>query len=171
MNSGRIRVVFDINVYVDAISHPNSTFPYLSSVPPKTSNAAADCLSLALDDEDFHLFVSPHILLNITKVLRDEMNIKPERVGAILTAFTEIVHGTEGSIVDPPRANHDQKDFEDNLILDLVRHTESLILVTSDRELLKQNPWNGRLILNPREFVEQIVRAKQLTKKRYRRNS
>lgn len=164
MNSGRIRVVFDINVYVDAISHQNSTFPYLSSVPPTTSNAAADCLSLALDDEDFHLFVSPHILLNITKVLRDGMNIKAEWVGAILTAFTEIVHGTEGSIVEPPRANHDQKDFEDNLILDLVRHTESLVLVTSDKELLKQNPWNGRLILSPREFVEQIVRARQVGK-------
>jgi predicted nucleic acid-binding protein len=157
LNSGRIRVVFDINVYVDAISNQNSTFPYLSSVPPKTSNAAADCLSLALDDEDFNLFVSPHILLNITRVLRDEMKIKPERVEAILTAFTEIVHCTEGSIVEPPRANHDQKDFEDNLILDLVRHTESLILVTSDEELLKQSPWNGRLILSPRRFVEQII--------------
>jgi predicted nucleic acid-binding protein len=88
------------------------------------------------------------------------MKIEAKRVGAILTGFAEIVHGTGGSIVDPKRANHDQKDFEDNLILDLVRQTESLILVTSDRELLEQNPWNGRLILKPRQFVEQIVRSR-----------
>lgn len=160
MSSGRLRVVFDINVYVDVISHSDSTFPFLSSVPPKTSNAAADCLSLALDDEDFHLYISPHILLNTTKVLRDEMKIDAKKVGAILTGFAEIVHCTGGSIVDPKRASHDQKDFEDNLILDLVRQTESLILVTSDKELLEQNPWNGRLILEPRQFVEQIVRSR-----------
>lgn len=160
MSPSRLRVVFDINVYVDAISHSNSTFPYLSSVPPKTSNAAADCLSLALDDEDFKLFISPHILLNTARVLKDEMGIEPKTVEAILTGFTEIVHCTQGSIVDPKRANHDQKDFEDNLVLDLVRETESLILVTSDAELLKQNPWNGRLILSPWRFVEQIVRTR-----------
>jgi predicted nucleic acid-binding protein len=62
--------------------------------------------------------------------------------------------------VDPKRVNHDQKDFEDNLILDLVRQTESLILVTTDKELLEQNPWKGRLILKPRQFVEQIVRSR-----------
>lgn len=160
MSSGRLRVVFDINVYVDAISHSDSTFPFLSSVPPKTSNAAADCISLALDDEDFHLYISPHILLNTTKVLRDEMKMNARRVEGILTGFVEIVHCTGGSIVDPKRANHDQKDFEDNLILDLVRQTESLILVTRDKELLQQNPWNGRLILEPRQFVEQIVRSR-----------
>jgi hypothetical protein len=92
LSSGRLRVVFDINVYVDAITHSDSTFPFLSSVPPKTSNAAADCLSLALDEEDFHLYISPHILLNTTKVLRDEMKIEAKRVGAILTGFAEIVH-------------------------------------------------------------------------------
>jgi predicted nucleic acid-binding protein len=160
LSPGRLRVVFDINVYVDAISHGDSTFPFLSSVPPKTSNAAADCLSLALDDEDFELYISPHILLNASRVLKDEMGIQAQRVGAILTGFTEIVLCTGGSIVDPERVNHDQKDFEDNLILDLVRDTESLILVTSDKELLKQSPWNGRLILSPRSFVEQIIRTR-----------
>lgn len=165
MSSNRLRVVFDVNIYVDAISHASSKFPYLSSLPPKTENSAADCLSLALDDEDFELYISPHILLNTAKVLRDEIGVAPKRVEAILTAFTEIVHCTQGSIVDPKRMNHDQKDFEDNLVLDLVRETESLILVTSDNELLRQNPWNGRLILRPNKFVEQIMRARIMKKK------
>ena len=93
-------------------------------------------------------------------MLRDEIKINSKTVGSILTGFTEIVHCTGGAIIDPERTNLDQKDFEDNLVLDLVRHTESLLLVTSDQELLQQNPWNGRLILSPRRFVEQIVRSR-----------
>jgi predicted nucleic acid-binding protein len=115
---------------------------------------------LALDGEDFELYISPHILSNTSRVLQTEMNVKSKTVGAILTGITEIVHLTGGSIVDPERTNHDQKDFEDNLILDLVRTTEALILVTSDVELLDQNPWSGRLIVSPRRFVEQVIRSR-----------
>jgi predicted nucleic acid-binding protein len=159
LSPGRLRVVFDINVYVDAIAGANSTYPFLSAVPPRSSNDAADCLSLALDGEEFQLFISPHILANTARVLQNGMGVKIKTVGAILTGITEIVHLTGGSIVDPERRNHDQKDFEDNLILDLVRTTKSLILVTSDRELLRQSPWNGRLILSPRHFVEQLLQT------------
>lgn len=160
MRPGHLRVVFDVNVYLDAIAGPNSTYPYLSAVPPRSSNDAADCLSLALDGEDFELYVSPHILSNTSRVLQHEMKVKSKTVGAILTGITEIVHLTGGSIVDPERINHDQKDFEDNLILDLVRRTEALILVTSDAELLSQNPWNGRLILSPKKFVQQVISSR-----------
>ncbi len=160
MRPGHLRVVFDINVYVDAIAGSDSTYPYLSAVPPRSSNDAADCLSLALDGEDFELYISPHILSNASRVLQTELKVKSKTVGAILTGITEIVHLTGGSIVDPERTNHDQKDFEDNLVLDLVRTTEALILVTSDVELLDQNPWNGRLILSPRRFVEQVIRSR-----------
>ncbi|CAB4634246.1 unannotated protein [freshwater metagenome] len=160
MSPNQLRVVFDINVYVDAIAGANSTYPYLGVVPPHSSNDAADCLSLALDGQEFELYISPHILSNAFRVLKDEMNVSSKIAGSILTAISEIVHLTGGSIVDPERINHDQKDFEDNLILDLVRTTEALILVTSDRELLLQSPWNGRLFLNPRRFVEQIIRTR-----------
>lgn len=160
MNPVRLRVVFDINVYVDAIAGPDSTYPYLSSVPPGSSNDAANCLSLALDGDDFELYVSPHILTNTARVIREQMNVSSTTTGAILTAITEFVHFSGGSIIDPERTNHDQKDFEDNLVLDLVRQTEALILVTSDKELLGQNSWNGRLIMSPGKFVEQIVRTR-----------
>jgi len=160
LRPGHLRVVFDINVYVDAIAGSDSTYPYLSAVPPRSSNDAADCLSLALDGEYFELYISPHILSNTSRVLQTEMNVKSKTVGAILTGITEIVDLTGGSIVDPERTNHDQKDFEDNLILDLVRTTEALILVTSDVELLDQNPWSGRLIVSPRSFVEQVIRSR-----------
>lgn len=162
MSFGKLRVVFDVNVYVDAIAHQDSTYPLLQAIPPTSSNAAADCLSLALDAADFALYVSPHILTNASRVFIEGLGLSPKLVGSILTTITEIVHFSGGSVLEPARTNHDQKDFEDNLVLDLVRQTESLVLVTSDSELVRQSPWNGRLILSPQHFVAQVIRSRSL---------
>ena len=162
MSQGKLRVVFDVNVYIDAIAHQDSTFPLLQAIPPESSNAAADCLSLALDAVDFELYVSPHILTNVSRVFLEGLGLSPKLVGSILTTITEVVHFSGGSILEPNRINHDQKDFEDNFILDLVRETESLVLVTSDAELLRQSPWNGRLILSPQHFVAQVIRSRSV---------
>ena len=162
MSQGKLRVVFDVNVYVDAIAHEDSTYPLLQAIPPESSNAAADCLSLALDAVDFELYVSPHILTNVSRVFLEGLGLSPKLVGSILTTITEIVHFSGGSILEPQRTNHDQKDFEDNLILDLVRETESLVLVTSDADLVRQSPWHGRLILSPQHFVSQVIRSRSV---------
>lgn len=162
MSQGKLRVVFDVNVYIDAIAHQDSAFPLLQAIPPESSNAAADCLSLALDAVDFELYISPHILTNVSRVFLEGLGLSPKLVSSILTTITEIVHFSGGSILEPPRINHDQKDFEDNFILDLVRETESLVLVTSDAELFRQSPWNGRLILSPHHFVAQVIRSRSV---------
>lgn len=153
----KLKVVFDVNVYVDAIIGRDSTYPYLQAVPPKSENAAADALSMAFDGEDFYLFTSPHILKNIRRILGEVAGLSQNLVEEILVTITEIVHFSGGSVVDPPRSNLDQKDFEDNLVLDLVKAVRALILVTSDAALLRQSPWHGRLFLNPRHFVEQLI--------------
>jgi hypothetical protein len=49
----------------------------------------------------------------------------------------------------------------DNLILDLVVDVDALILVTDDTDLTELNPWNGRLLIRPRTFVERAVRSRQ----------
>jgi predicted nucleic acid-binding protein len=98
----------------------------------------------------------------VSRVFIEGLGLSPKLVGSILTTITEIVHFSGGSILEPTRTNHDQKDFEDNLVLDLVRQTESLVLVTSDAELLRQSPWNGRLILDPKHFVSQVIRSRSL---------
>lgn len=162
MSQGKLRVVFDVNVYVDAIAHEDSTYPLLQAIPPESSNAAADCLSLALDAVDFELYVSPHILTNVSRVFIEGLGLSPKLVGSILTTITEIVHFSGGSILEPKRTNHDQKDFEDNFILDLVRETESLVLVTSDADLVRQSPWHSRLILSPQHFVSQVIRSRSV---------
>lgn len=162
MSQGKLRVVFDVNVYIDAIAQADSTYPLLQAIPPVTSNASADCLSLALDAADFELYVSPHILTNVSRVFIEGLGLNPKLVGSILNTITEIVHFSGGSVLEPARSNHDQKDFEDNLVLDLVRQTEALVLVTSDAELVRQSPWNGRLILSPHHFVSQVIRTRNI---------
>ncbi|MEN9748550.1 MAG: hypothetical protein RLZZ603_1242 [Actinomycetota bacterium] len=64
MTAPKIRVVFDVNVFVDALVGSDSTFPLIREVPPPSSNAAMDAFSLAYDGFNFALYVSPHILRN-----------------------------------------------------------------------------------------------------------
>lgn len=155
-NYSNFGVVFDVNVYLDALFTRNKQFPELAKVPPSSGNAALDCLSLAFDGEDFKLHISPHIIENIARVMHEDQ-YPGELIGKALEALVEIVDLTGGSVVDPPRLAHDSKDFEDNLILDLVKYTDSRVLVTSDNGLLAMNPWNYRLIMRPMEFLDHIL--------------
>jgi predicted nucleic acid-binding protein len=154
-------VVFDVNVLVNAIVGKDSSYPLLASLPPTTSNAAADSLSLIFDAEEFALFVSPHILRNTVRVLVQKAGVSSEAASAYINAVTEMVKWSGGSIVEPPRTVHEVRDFEDNLILDLVAEVGALILVTDDTDLTEMNPWNGRLLLRPRQFVERAVQARR----------
>lgn len=156
-----LRVVFDVNVYIDALTGSKSTFPVIEVVPPTTSNSAADCISLAFDGEDFELFASPHILRNMTRVMRGPMGLSEKFTTIAGETIGEIVHQSGGSILEPKRHTTENHDYEDNLILDLVVAVDALVLVTNDWDLLQMNPWHGRLILTPREFVERVLAARR----------
>jgi predicted nucleic acid-binding protein len=155
----KLRSVFDINVYIDAIVGPSSTFPLIESVPPKTSNSAMDAFSLAYDGDSFALYSSPHIVKNVARVFR-ALGVSEETTQKVIETTIELVHFSGGSIVDPDRAVFDISDFEDNLILDLVKAVDALVLVTSDKDLLEVSPWNHRLIMKPKDFVSKVVGMK-----------
>jgi predicted nucleic acid-binding protein len=155
-----LRVIFDINVIINALTGSKSTFPLIEEVPPTSGNWAADAISLAFDGEDFKLFLSPHIMKNTVRIMRKTMGYSEEFANVASLAITEIVHQSGGSIVEPPRHTSENKDFEDNLILDLAFAVDALVIVTNDADLLEMNPWNGRLILTPRDFVSRVVRAR-----------
>jgi predicted nucleic acid-binding protein len=154
-------VIFDINVYVEAITGPASEWPLLTEVPPTTANAAADCLSIAFDAEDFRLFASPHILTNLTRIfLRTGMSQATtlEAVNAIL----EVIDMAAGAVIDPPRAVFDVADHEDNLIMDLAFGAEAILVVSDDTDLTSISPWQGRIpILRPRDFVARMIQTRR----------
>jgi putative PIN family toxin of toxin-antitoxin system len=155
-----LRVVFDVNVYINAFSGPDTTFPVIEVVPPASGNWAADAISLAFDGEDFALYASPHIMRNIVRVLRSTLHVQDRNVQVAAETVIEIVHQSGGSIVEPARHTSENRDFEDNLILDLAFAVDALVIVTNDSDLLEMNPWNGRLVLTPKEFVSRVVSAR-----------
>lgn len=151
--SERLRVVFDINVWVNGVIGPKSTYPFLPQVPPTGLNPSADCMSLAFDRDRFSVFVSPHILNNTARVFK-LAGLNPKAVERITQDMVEMVHLSQGSVVDPPREALNQRDHGDNLLLDLLLATNSDVLVTCDGELLQVNGWKGRAILHPAAFVK-----------------
>jgi predicted nucleic acid-binding protein len=159
LSETKLRSVFDVNVYVDAIVGASSTFPLIESVPPKTSNSAMDAFSLAYDGDAFALYSSPHIIKNVARVFK-ALGVSDETTQKVIETMFELVHFSGGSVVDPDRTVFDIADFEDNLILDLVKAVDALVLVTSDNDLLQVSPWNHRLIMKPRDFVSKIVGMK-----------
>ena len=146
-------VVFDINIYVNAIVGANSFYPLIEPVPPKSENPSADCLSLAFDGDHFALFASPHILENVARVLVQSFGVKTKTAEAYIELLLEIIAESGGAVIEPARKVFDVKDFEDNLVLDLVVASNALILVTADTDLTSLSPWNGRVLMRPQEFV------------------
>lgn len=152
-----LRTVFDVNVWLHGLIGPDSEFPYLTKVLPATSNASADCFSLVFDGDRFSVFISPHILKNIARVLR-ETGLSENLIARICEDIVEIVIFSQGSVLDPYRKIVELEDHEDNLILDLLFATNSEVLVILDNQLLDHSGWLGRVFLRPRDFVPLALR-------------
>jgi len=157
VNDPRPAVVYDINVYVDAVVGEDSDWPYLAAVPPTSRNAAADCLSVAFDATEFRLFASLHILENTARVLRS-YGWSHATIEDYLDAITEIVETSGGAVLEPARQVFDVPDFEDNLILDLAVACDAWLVVSDDAGFTSLSPWHQRIaILRPHVFVQRIV--------------
>ena len=161
MTDPRPAVVYDINVFVNAVVAEDSEWPYLAQVPPATSNSDADCLSIAFDSAEFRLFTSLHILENVARVLRD-FGWTHTTVEEYVDALTELVETSGGAVLDPERQVFDVPDFEDNLVLDLAVACDALLVVSDDTDLTALSPWHQRIaILRPRDFVRRIVQQRR----------
>lgn len=154
-----LRTVFDVNVWLHGLIGPATEFPYLHRVPPTSNNSSADCLSLAFDGDRFSVFISPHIITNVARVLT-EIGLSKSLVSRICEDVVDIVLFSQGSVVDPDRSVVELVDHEDNLVLDLVLATRSEVLVTADADLLAASGWRGKVFLHPRDFVPLALRIK-----------
>lgn len=154
-----LRVVFDVNVWVHGLVGPFSEYPYLPQVPPTGENSSADCLSLTFDGDRFSVFLSPHILRNVSKALLRQ-GASEATVERTLQDIVEMTHFSQGSVLEPERAVVAQNDFEDNLVLDLVLAANADVLVTADGEFLESNGWKGRAFLHPTAFVKLALAIK-----------
>ena len=153
-------VVYDIHVWVLALTGETSTFPSIPAIPPTSGNPSADCLSIAFDADEFSVWASPHVLVNTARVLGD-LGVGDAVVEDYIEAILEVIEASGGQVVDPPRVAFESDDFEDNLILDLAVAADALIVVSDDTDLTPLSPWHGRLILRPFQFVEHVVQSRR----------
>ena len=161
MPDNRPAVVLDINVLVNALVGEDSEFPYLAQVPASGSNADADCLSIAFDADDFRVFISPHIIENLTRIL-DEAGLSENTVEQYIDAVVDVIITSGGEVVAPLRTVFDVVDHEGNLILDLAVACEASIVVSNDTDLTSISPWHNRVaVLRPREFVNRVLQMRR----------
>jgi predicted nucleic acid-binding protein len=111
------------------------------SPPPVSGNASADCLGIVVDAAEFALWLSPHIITDIDRVLAQLFKWAQPQVDAYLCAVGMAAEHSGGGIVaDVPRTVHDCPDHEDNLILDLAAEVGALLIVSNDTDLLSMSP-------------------------------
>ncbi|SFQ50551.1 putative toxin-antitoxin system toxin component, PIN family [Actinomadura madurae] len=149
-------VVYDINVLVTAAASGNSPFRSWPSPPPTSGNASADCVGVANDAAEFSLWLSPHILRNIERILVELFKWEESKASAYWAALVAIAEHSEGQVIDPPRTVHDCPDHEDNLILDLAVEVGALLVVSNDVDLISMSPWRGTPIITPGVFCEKV---------------
>lgn len=148
----KLKVVFDINVWLDTFIGNLSDYPYLPLVPPGGDSPAADCVSLAFDGDRFEVFASSHILTNVHRVLK-QAGLSDAICHRYIEDLVDIVHMSGGGVIDPDRESVSQQDFEDNLILDLAKATGADVVVTSDVDFMKSSGWKGVGIISPSVFL------------------
>ena len=152
---GDIPVIFDVNVFIQAVLGGHSSFSTWPTLPPTSENAAADCIGVANDGREFALWLSPHLLTNTARVLK-AAGVNDSEVEEYVAVLAELAESSGGATVNPPRTVHDCPDHEDNLVLDLAAVVGALLIVSDDTDLTSMSPWRGTPILRPRQFASRV---------------
>ncbi len=156
--------MFDVNVLIDAVVwRDDNSFEAWPSPPPVSRNPAADCVGIINDAVEFGLWLSPHILDNVDRVLSTGetdggYEWAPTRVEEYLEVLVDMAEGSGGGVVDPDFVITDCPDYEDNRILEAAWASQSVLIVANDKDLVEMspNPWRGTPIIRPREFVGRV---------------
>lgn len=130
-----IPVVYDVNVLVGAAIGGNSPFRSWPSPPPTSGNPYADCMGIIVDAAEFALWLSPHILSNAERVLREGFKWPSELTETFLKLLVETASHSGGEVLNP--------GSEDNRILDLAAEIGALLIVSEDTDLTSMSPWRG----------------------------
>jgi predicted nucleic acid-binding protein len=160
-------------VLVRAVITNHSSFEEWPSPPPKRASAAAECVGIANDAEEFVLWVSPHILHNVERVLAEVFGWAPDQAERYTNRLREVARRSGGAEVEPKEVSPgiriaDCPDFEDNRILELASVVDAHLIVSNDKEhLIPMSPWRGTPIITDAEFVARVGAARRAGKRRY----
>lgn len=148
-------VTFDVNVFVAAVAGGAQAFWAWPSPPPIVGNLSANCLGIVNDGVEFGLWLSPHIMTNVLKVLA-ALDWSRERALEYMQVLREIAESSGGGIIEPQVPVDDCSDYEDNRILELALASGSVLIVSEDGDLLTMSPWRGIPVIRPSEFAGRV---------------
>jgi predicted nucleic acid-binding protein len=113
-------------------------------------------VGVIVDAAEFALWLSPHILESVERVLAEVFAWPQSEIDRYLRAVRSAAEHSRGGIADVPRTVRDCRDPEGNLILDLAAEVGALIVVSNDYDLLSMSPWCGTPIVEPSEFTAKV---------------
>ena len=116
---------------------------------------------------EFALWLSPHIITTIDKILVQLFKWAQPQIDADLRAVVMAAdHSGGGIVADVPRTVHDCPGHEDNLILDLAAEVGALLIVSNDTDLLSMSPWRGTPIIEPGPFAAKVDAMRRHARRR-----
>jgi predicted nucleic acid-binding protein len=132
-----------------------------------SGNPSADCVGIIVDAAEFALWLSPHVLSNVDRVLTDLFKWAATEVEAYLAALVAAAeHSGGGVVTDVSRTVSECPDHEDNVILDLAAEVGALIVVSNDTDLLTMSPWRGTPIIEPAAFASKMNAMRRHARRR-----
>ena len=158
-------VAFDVNVFISAVAGGVHSFWAWPSPPPLEGNLPANCLGIVNDAEEFSLWLSPHVLTNILRVL-SALDWSPDQALEYIQVLKEIAESSAGGIINPRVSVDDCPDYEDNRILELALASGAILIVSNDGDLLTMSPWRGIPIIRPSEFASRVDAMRRARRRR-----
>lgn len=128
-----VRVIFDTNVWISFLIGKR-----LSRIKNFISNGK------------IIIIITPQLLNEIELVTTREKLKKyfPKQSVQDLLDLLETV----GELIEIKPINFSCRDPKDNFLLDLIEFSNANFLITSDKDLLEQNPFKNARILSPSDF-------------------
>lgn len=159
-----VHVVFDVNVFVDAVTTDHADFASFPSPPPLNDDELfAACVGIVNDAREVSLFLSEHVLDTLRHVLNTTYGWDEEHLDDYEDVLLEAAKASGGGLLEVETSVTECGDPEDDNILALALDADAEIIVSNDTDLTSMSPWRGRAIMTPREFVQRIhvVRTKR----------
>ncbi|MBZ0170366.1 PilT protein domain-containing protein [Candidatus Methylomirabilis lanthanidiphila] len=134
-----MRIVLDTNVFISALAFPGSK---------------PDQILSRIRRGEFDLFISPFILSELDRVLREKFRFSKKDTDARVRAIRTIAH-----LVHPTEQIHVITDKDDdNRILECALAAQAEFLITGDHaHLLPLRSYRQTKIVTPAQFLEHEV--------------
>lgn len=150
---------------VTAVAGGPQAFWAWPSPPPLEGNLAANCIGIVNDAQEFSLWLSPHVLTNVLRVLA-ALDWSEDNAIEYVQVLRDIAAASGGGIAEPAVRVDDCADFEDNRILELALASGSTLIVSNDSDLLSMSPWRGIPVVTPKEFAGRVDAMRRARRRR-----